>query len=203
MATKFVEKSPGPECTALLGSKVMQGSSGDNQGSSCLEMPYGHQICWEESLTSVMYCCNQFCNIKWHLWNKIRKGNLYLTKNRFERNEIWFALAFRIVSGWRSWIKKQNVFGGQKGLATKTWETSFSISGAKFKGILNFVTLNWNLWTKICSLFRYALCTKYSILELKKTFFKMFACVFQGSQLGAFYPLINLEFKLYLWNCFQ
>ena len=23
--------------------------------------------------------------------HKIRKGNLYLTKNRFERNEIWFA----------------------------------------------------------------------------------------------------------------
>ena len=71
MATKFVEKSPWPECTALLGSKVMQVSSGDNHLSSCLEMPYGHQICWEESLTSVMYCCNQFCNIKWHLWTKI------------------------------------------------------------------------------------------------------------------------------------
>ena len=31
----------------------MQGSSGVNQGSNCLEMPYGHQIWWEESLTKV------------------------------------------------------------------------------------------------------------------------------------------------------
>ena len=29
----------------------MQGSSGVNQGSNCLEMPYSHQIWWEESLT--------------------------------------------------------------------------------------------------------------------------------------------------------
>ena len=44
MAIKFGEKNPWPECSALLGSKVMQGSSGVNQGSNCLEMPYGHQI---------------------------------------------------------------------------------------------------------------------------------------------------------------
>ena len=39
------------ECSALLGSNVMQGSFGVNQGSNCLEMPYGHQIWWEEFLT--------------------------------------------------------------------------------------------------------------------------------------------------------
>ena len=54
MATKFGDKNPWPECSALLGSKVMQGSSGVNQGSNCLEMPYGHQIWWEESLTKVL-----------------------------------------------------------------------------------------------------------------------------------------------------
>ena len=59
-ATKFGEKSPWPERTALLGSKVIQGSSGVNQGSSCLEMPYGHQICWEESLTSVCIAVTNF-----------------------------------------------------------------------------------------------------------------------------------------------
>ena len=37
--------------SALLGSEDMQGSSRVNQGSNCLEMPYGHQIWWEESLT--------------------------------------------------------------------------------------------------------------------------------------------------------
>ena len=51
MATKFSWKKPWPECSALLGSKVMQGSSGVNQGSNCLEMPYGHQIWWDRSLT--------------------------------------------------------------------------------------------------------------------------------------------------------
>ena len=32
----------------------MQGSSGVNQGSNCLEMSYGHQIWWEESLTKAL-----------------------------------------------------------------------------------------------------------------------------------------------------
>ena len=54
MATKFGEKNPWPENSALLlGSKVMQGSSGVNQRLNCFEMPYGHQIWWEESLTKV------------------------------------------------------------------------------------------------------------------------------------------------------
>ena len=54
MATKFGGKNPWPECNALLGSKVMQGSLRVNQGSNCLEMPYGHQIWWEESLTTAL-----------------------------------------------------------------------------------------------------------------------------------------------------
>ena len=55
MATKFDRKMPCPRSNALLGSKVMQGSSGVNQGSNWLEMPYGHQIWWEESLIKP-YC---------------------------------------------------------------------------------------------------------------------------------------------------
>ena len=47
----WLEESPTKRRNALLGSKVMQGSSGVNQGENCLEMPYGHQIWWEESLT--------------------------------------------------------------------------------------------------------------------------------------------------------
>ena len=47
MATKFGGKNPWPECNALLGSKIMKGSAGVN----LLNMPYGHQIWWEESLT--------------------------------------------------------------------------------------------------------------------------------------------------------
>ena len=41
MATKFGGKNPWPECNALLGSKVMQGSSRVNERSNCLKMPYG------------------------------------------------------------------------------------------------------------------------------------------------------------------
>ena len=62
MATKFGEKNPWPECSALLGSKVMQGSSGVNQGSNCLAMPYGHQIWQLVGITpdqSVMHCWGQ------------------------------------------------------------------------------------------------------------------------------------------------
>ena len=51
MATKFGGKNPWPERCALLGSKVMQGSPGVNQGSHYLEMPCGHQIWWKEPLT--------------------------------------------------------------------------------------------------------------------------------------------------------
>ena len=54
MATTFGEKSPWTEHSALLGSKVMQVSSGVNQGSNCLEMSYGHHIWWEESLTKAL-----------------------------------------------------------------------------------------------------------------------------------------------------
>ena len=39
MATKFGRKNPWPECNALVGSKVMQGSAGVNQRSNCLGMP--------------------------------------------------------------------------------------------------------------------------------------------------------------------
>ena len=53
MATKFGGKNPWPKCNALLGSKVMQGSSRVHQGSNCLEMSYGHQIWWEEPLIKV------------------------------------------------------------------------------------------------------------------------------------------------------
>ena len=51
MVTKFGGKNPWPKRTALLGSKVMQGSAGVKKGSTCLAMPYGHQIWREEPLT--------------------------------------------------------------------------------------------------------------------------------------------------------
>ena len=65
MATKFGAKNPWPECSALLGSKVMQGSTGVNQGSNCLEMPYGHQIGGKNP------------------WSKLIQGSICL------RNSLW------------------------------------------------------------------------------------------------------------------
>ena len=49
----------------------MKGSSGVNQGSICLEMPYGHQIWWEECLTKPK--C--IAGVKGHVgvsWGKVR-----------------------------------------------------------------------------------------------------------------------------------
>ena len=53
MATKFGLKNPCPEDNTLLGSKVMQVSSGVNQRSICQEIMCGHQNWSDELLTSV------------------------------------------------------------------------------------------------------------------------------------------------------
>ena len=52
MATKFGGQNPCPRLSAMLGSKVMQGSAGVNQGSNYSGMPYGYQK-EEEPLTKV------------------------------------------------------------------------------------------------------------------------------------------------------
>ena len=65
---------------ALLGSKVMQGSSGVNQGSNYLEMPYGHQIWWGEFLTKVK--C--IAGVKGH--TGVSKGQ---PEVKLLRNAVW------------------------------------------------------------------------------------------------------------------
>ena len=47
----LVRRTPDQSVVHCWGQKVMQGLSGVNQMSNCLEMPYSHQIWWEESLT--------------------------------------------------------------------------------------------------------------------------------------------------------
>ena len=42
--TKLGRKNPCLKYSALMDSKVMQGSARVNQGSNCLEIPYGYQI---------------------------------------------------------------------------------------------------------------------------------------------------------------
>ena len=54
MATKFGRKNPRLKCSALMGSKVMQGSARVKHGSNCLQMHYVHHIWYEEPLTRML-----------------------------------------------------------------------------------------------------------------------------------------------------
>ena len=98
---------------------MMQGSPGVNQGSNCLEMTYGHQIRWEESLTKALCIAgvkghvgvswsqvgvNLLSNALWppnsvartsdqsimHCWGQRScRGQLGSTKGQLLRNDLW------------------------------------------------------------------------------------------------------------------
>ena len=59
ITTKFGRMNPWLESSTMMGSKVIQGSTGVSQGRDCSGMPYGHQ----ESLTKV-WCIDE---IKGHV----------------------------------------------------------------------------------------------------------------------------------------
>ena len=139
MATKFGEKNPWPEHSALLGSKVMQGSYGVNQGSNCLEMPYGHQIWWEESLTKALW----LAEVKGHVgvrWGQV--GVNLLSNAVWPPNLVGRTPDQRVMHcwGWRSCRgqlgSRRGQFASQCPMATKfggknPWPECYVLLGSK------------------------------------------------------------------------